>query len=579
MKSVKNDKQKQINDIVSVVKLSSLLFVGIILCREFVKNNSSEIWEIENYYTYAFLCTPLIIISLIYCIWIFSIKNKIRNVYEIIFNNIEIVLFIIVFTIIILICGANQSQYKFLYIFIIITTSIQSGMKQGLIVSGISSLIILVMDIVLVPNAAINTYFQDDLVLAGIFILTAWPLGFYVKIEGEHIKMLEDMINIDGLTELYNHRYFCDTLTEKVKIGDMENKPVSMIFIDIDHFKQYNDTHGHQKGDYVLRKLGEVIRTSIRKEDIAARYGGEEFAIILPDTNEEEAINIAESLRKKIETTYFEGEESQPKGKVTASMGVSVYPDKAKDDVELIKSSDDALYRAKFFNKNRVEVYTSILDEIKSNIDEKDVELVTSIKTLISVINAKDRYTYGHVERVVMYSRIMADKLHLSERDKQILIYGAYMHDIGKINIGKEILMKKMQLTNGEWEELKQHPVNGVEIIKSVKSLQEIIPLIISHHERYDGKGYPNNLKGERIPYLARILTVVDSFDAMTSNRPYNNRKTYEEGIEEVRRCSGTQFDPKIAKTFIEVISSNVGLSFFENIDNGSGSNEDSICQ
>ena len=342
--------------------------------------------------------------------------------------------------------------------------------------------------------------------------------------------MLEELVNIDGLTELYNHRYFYDTLIEKVKNGERDNKPVSMIFIDIDYFKQYNDTYGHQKGDYVLKKIGEIIKENVRDGDIAARYGGEEFAVILPNTSEEQAICIAENLRKKIESTYFDGEESQPKGKITASMGVSVYPDKAKDEIELIKSADDALYRAKFFNKNRVEAYTSILDEIKSNIDEKDVELVTSVKTLISVINAKDRYTYGHVERVVIYSRIMADKLQLSERDKQILIYGAYMHDIGKINISKEILMKKMKLTNDEWEELKQHPVNGVEIIKSVKSLQEIIPLIISHHERYDGKGYPNNLKGEEIPYLARILTVVDSFDAMTSNRPYNTRKTYEEG-------------------------------------------------
>jgi len=579
MINVENNKQKQIDDIVSIVKLSSILLMGIILCKYSFKDINRTMYLSKTYSTFIYIFIPLLILILIYFVWSFSTKSKIRSNYGVILNKIEAMIFIVLFSLVIFICGENEIQYKFLYLFIVITTTIQSGIKQGLIVSCISSMIILSMDILIEPNAVVNILFQNDLILAGIFILTAWILGFYVKIEEQHISYLEDMVNIDGLTELYNHRYFCDTLTEKVKMGNRENKPVSMIFIDIDYFKQYNDTHGHQKGDYVLRKIGEVIKTGVRKEDITARYGGEEFAIILPNTNEEQAIDIAENLRKKIESTYFEGEESQPKGKITASIGVSVYPDKAKDDIELIKSTDDALYRAKFFDKNRVEAYTSILDEIKSNIDEKDVELVTSIKTLISVINAKDRYTYGHVERVVIYSRIMADKLQLSQREKQILIYGAYMHDIGKININKEILMKKMQLTNEEWEELKQHPVNGVEIIKSVKSLQEIIPLIISHHERYDGKGYPNNLKGDKIPYLARILTVVDSFDAMTSNRPYNNRKTYEEGIEEVRRCSGTQFDPKIAKTFIEVISSNVGLSFFENIDNGSGSNEDSICQ
>lgn len=566
MKDVQDNRQKQINDIVTIVKLLSILFTGIILSRYFFKDINHIMSLSKTYFTFIFLFIPLMILLLIYFAWNFSDRNKIKNNYGEILNKIETIIFVGVFSLIIFICGANESPYKFLYLFIIITTTIQSGMKQGIIVSCISSLIILVIDILMDPGAVVNIYFQNDLILAGVFILTAWPLGFYVKVEGEHIKKLEELINVDGLTELYNHRYFYDALIEKIKIGKRDNKPISMIFIDIDYFKQYNDTHGHQKGDYVLKKIGEIIKSTVRKDDIAARYGGEEFAIVLPNTDEEQAMDIAENLRKEIEVTYFEGEENQPGGKITASIGVSVYPDKAKDDIELIKSADDALYRAKFFNKNRVEAYTSILDEIKKNIDEKDIELVASIKTLISVINAKDKYTYGHVERVVVYSRMMVEKLKLDEEDSKILIYGAYMHDIGKINISKDILMKKMKLTDLEWEELKQHPENGVEIIKSVESLQDIIPLILSHHERYDGKGYPNNLKGEEIPYLARVLTVIDSFDAMTSNRPYNNRKTYEEGIVEIERCIGTQFDPEIARAFVEVIKSNEGISFYESI-------------
>ena len=558
MKDVRNDRRNQINDIVSIVKVSSLLFVGIILCKTFNTNISIVMFKLKNYNEYVFFSIPLIIIILIYCIWSFS--NKKRK-YSNIFNNFEIVLFISMFSLITLICGINQSQYKVLYLFIIITTTIQFGMKSGIIVSIISSFIILVMDLIFISTSEISAYFQDDLLLAGIFFLTALPLGFYVKIEKQHIEKLENMINIDGLTELYNHRYFCDSLAEKIKIGEKENNPVSMIFIDIDYFKNYNDIYGHQKGDYVLKKIGKIIKSSIGNEHIPARYGGEEFAIILPDTTEGMAVNIAESLRKKIENTYFEGEENQPNGKLTASMGVSVYPDKAGSDIELIKSADDALYRAKFFYKNRVEAYISILDEIKSNIDEEDIELVTSIKTLISVINAKDRYTYGHVERVVVYGRMLAESLGLNESDKNILIYGAYMHDIGKINISKDVLIKKMKLTHDEWEVLKQHPANGVEIIKSVKSLNMIIPLIISHHEKYDGTGYPNNLKGDEIPYLARVLTVIDSFEAMTSNRPYNKRKTYKEAIEELQRCSGTHFDPEIVKVFIKALKTNYNIN------------------
>ena len=204
-----------------------------------------------------------------------------------------------------------------------------------------------------------------------------------------------------------------------------------------------------------------------------------------------------------------------------------------------------------------MESYTSILDELKIDTEDEHIDIITSIKTLISVINAKDKYTYGHVERVVIYSRLLADKLELNEKNKKELIYGAYMHDIGKINIPKEILNKNMPLTPDEWEIMKQHSVNGVEIIKSVESLKEIAPLILHHHERYDGKGYPDNLKGNNIPYLVRMLTVVDCFDAMTSCRPYNKRKTYKEAIEELKRCSGTQFDKDIVDSFIEVIMEN----------------------
>ncbi|EKY28333.1 HD domain protein [Clostridium celatum DSM 1785] len=156
---------------------------------------------------------------------------------------------------------------------------------------------------------------------------------------------------------------------------------------------------------------------------------------------------------------------------------------------------------------------------------------------------------------MVIYSRIIAEGLGLDIEDKNNLVYGAYLHDIGKINISKEILNKKGKLTDEEWNELKQHPENGVEIIKPVKSLEKVIPLILHHHERYDGKGYPYNLKGEEIPYLSRILTIADSFDAMTSSRPYNIRKSYDEALEELKRCKGLQFDPELVDKFIEILS------------------------
>lgn len=556
MSKIESNNTKQINDILSVVKLSSLLFSGMGFYEYFINSNKSILDPSNTFYIWLAL-SSILILTLIYFIWAFSTVNKFsnKNIHRI--KIAENFVFVLIFFLVIFLSGAKTSEFKFLFLFIIITTTIQFGVKQGMILACISSAGIMAMDIICAPNLAVNQYFQNDLVLAGVFILTAWPLGFYVKIANEHIAELKNLANIDGLTGLYNHRFFHETLKEKIASCEKVNVPVSMIFMDIDYFKNYNDLYGHQCGDQVLKTIGNLLNNTIRENDIAARYGGEEFALILPDTSENDAVKIAEDIRKLVEETYFEGEENQPNGKITVSIGISVYPDKSKDDMELIKSADDALYRAKFFNKNRIETYTSILDELKKDIDEQHIDLVTSIKTLISVINAKDKYTYGHVERVVFYCKLLAKKLNLSEEDNKNFIYGAYMHDIGKINISKEILNKKMPLTSEEWEIMKQHPANGVDIIKPVESLNNLIPMILYHHERYDGKGYPQNLKGLDIPYLARALTVVDSFDAMTSNRPYNKRKTYVEAIEELKRCSGSQFDPQIAEAFIEVIKEN----------------------
>jgi diguanylate cyclase (GGDEF)-like protein/putative nucleotidyltransferase with HDIG domain len=558
----KRIKQKKVSEIITTVKLASLFFSGIILFAYYFRNVDINLYS--NIYQLSILSIPIAIciITSIYIIWCYSARQKYKKKHYRVLIFFEDCCFMLIFLILNLSSGANVSQYKFLFLFLIITSTIESGMKYGLTFAFLSSLIILTIDLIYGPLEGVNTYFENDLILAGVFMLTAWPLGYYVKIENEHNERLANLANIDGLTGVYNHRFFHDTLKMIFTEAKTNNSPLSLILLDIDYFKYYNDLYGHQKGDEVLKEIGKLLKENFQPPSIVARYGGEEFTVLLPNTSESEAIKIAENIRYIIESEKFEGEEHQPNGRITASIGVSTFPDKAKNDVDLIKSADDALYRAKFFNKNRVESYYSILEDLKKEIEDKHIDLITSIKTLISVINAKDKYTYGHTERVVVYAEMLAEKLGLREDEKNILKYGAYLHDIGKINISKDILIKKMPLTNEEWSLLKTHPLNGVEIIEPVESIKAVIPLIRHHHERYDGKGYPDQLSGLNIPYLARILTVVDSFDAMTSNRPYNGRKSYEEAIEELRRCSGTQFDPDIVESFIEAISvSNTNLN------------------
>ncbi len=545
------DKNKglNINEILHIVKIASLFFSAVAFFQYYFKDKNLY-YLLTNDGIVFF--TVLIILFLVYILWNFLQTKKHDN--YIITTWIQPFIFFIITLFAIMLTGLYQSNYKFLFLFIIISSTIESGTKVGVIISSLSAFFILGIDLLFAPTTIINTYFESDIVLVCAFILIAWTIGFYVKLEKSHIESLKDLVNIDGLTGLFNHRYFYDSLTEKIEEARVKRKNLSLLFIDIDYFKNYNDLNGHQKGDEVLKIIADILKKLARENDIVSRYGGEEFGIILPNTSEFRALKIGEKIRLAIEEEYFPQQEYLPNENLTISIGVSSYPSKAKDETELVKFADEALYRAKFLSKNSVEAYYSILDDLQKDVNESDQEIVTSIKTLIAVINAKDKYTYNHVERVVSYCKLMARKLNLDEHTTKMFIYAAYMHDIGKINIPEEILIKSTPLTDSEWEILKGHSKNGAEIIKNVSALKEVVPIILQHHERYDGTGYPMNLKGDKISYLARVLTIIDSFDAMTSSRPYQKMKSFAEAIEELSLCSGTQFDPEITQLFIKTI-------------------------
>jgi diguanylate cyclase (GGDEF)-like protein/putative nucleotidyltransferase with HDIG domain len=369
----------------------------------------------------------------------------------------------------------------------------------------------------------------------------------------QHFKLYEEAnkkANRDDLTGLYNHGYFKQTLEEYAKTKNVHQ--LSLAMIDIDDFKKYNDYYGHLQGDELLKCFGALLKHGCGPYDFTyARYGGEEFAISMPDTSAEEAYEFINGLRKTMNDTYFKGVEILPHGCLSFSGGVVSHEGVIHQSSDLLELADQALYVAKAQGKNTIHLYDEN-DAVQKNLDaEKEIEL---LEQQVRIFLSKDVYTYKHSKRVFKYAMNFAQKLNLNEYESKVLIMGALIHDIGKLEIPRDIINKKEKLNPHEWDMMKKHVVWGKEIISTNKELSDLLPLVELHHERYDGKGYPHGLEGDEIPKLARVLCIIDSFDAMTSERPYQATKSFEEAIEELERCSGKQFDPKYVPLFIEMI-------------------------
>ena len=344
------------------------------------------------------------------------------------------------------------------------------------------------------------------------------------------------------------------------------------MMIDIDHFKDLNDTYGHQCGDFVLRELSTIIRTKSREVDICGRYGGEEFFIIT-SVPLEDAMMYASKLHTAIEKHVFAFEDKRLH--VTVSIGIADFRPGMKDRRELIHHADMAMYQAKEDGRNLIRIWKEktggegvFVDHISAQeLKKKFVHLSNRMRgtymkytnALVKAVDAKDSYTREHSQNVSTYAVEIARAMALSEGHVEIIKFAGLLHDIGKISVSDEILLKKEPLTHEEFEVLKKHPVIGVNILKDIKFLEKEIPIILHHHERYDGKGYPHGLKGREIPMGARILAVADAFDAMMSGRAYKNKVSLEETIAELLRGRGTQFAPEPVDAFVRILEKRSG--------------------
>jgi len=331
----------------------------------------------------------------------------------------------------------------------------------------------------------------------------------------------------DALTGLYNRNYFEEVMQRLDAEG---RRPVSVITFDVDGLKLVNDCLGHAEGDRLLRQVAAVARKCFREEDFVARIGGDEFAVILPGAA---YTNAARACARLVETVEARGKHG-PELPVTVSAGVATAQTIRESVYEAFKQADDGMYREKLRNTNRVA--GRILGFCTAALQEKDF-LAT-----------------GHAERLAVLGEQLGRSVGLTKEELDKLALLARVHDIGKVGIATHILFKPGPLAKEERDEMKRHVEIGYRIARSFPELAPVADLILQHHEWWNGQGYPRGLKGDEIDLLARILAIVDAYDAMTSDRPYRKALPKEEAIAELQRCAGTQFDPQLVEVFLKLI-------------------------
>jgi diguanylate cyclase (GGDEF)-like protein/PAS domain S-box-containing protein len=359
----------------------------------------------------------------------------------------------------------------------------------------------------------------------------------------------------DPITELPNHRALLARLDQELERARRYDRPCSLLFLDLDHFKALNDGYGHTAGDAVLGQFAGLLRAQMRGMDTVGRWGGEEFVAILPELQADEALALAETVRAAVAAHTF----SVGGGlHLTCSVGMASCPTHAQEREGLLGAADHAMYGAKRFGRNQVRAahdpaVRALFREGYPEQGREEAAMVGMVEALVTLVEARDYSTGRHSQRVADLVLQLALALGLPASEAQMIALASRLHDVGKVAIPDAVLQKPARLTEEEWELIHTHPLVGAEVVSRIPALRPLAPVIRAHHERWDGQGYPDHLKGEAIPLGARILTVVDAYVAMTVDRPYQHACAPAAALAELHRCAGSQFDPHVveAVTFL----------------------------
>ena len=405
----------------------------------------------------------------------------------------------------------------------------------------------------------------------------------------------------DGLTGVKTHRFFMEGLSSEWKRSSRAGRSFALVILDLDRFKFVNDFYGHLEGDLVLQRIGQILETNCRRSDVVARYGGDEFVILMPETTMEQARQLSSKLRGWIAADPLLREKN-----ISASFGIASYPLHGSSPQELIQVADASMYLSKHQGGNTVstadhvdpnearrwkrdvlEAYLGVtlkrlfstgpeaFEEIHQRLRQFSDSLppaegsgqasldgpralpqsiLDTVTSLAYAVDAKDQYTQGHSQKVSAYAALLAETLGLSDAEVEEIRLGAVLHDVGKVGIPEPILNKSGPLNPEEWETMKTHVSFGAKLLEPLAALERIRLMVLHHHEFFDGSGYPEALAGQNIPLGARIITIADSYDTITSDRSYKKGRTAEQALNELERCAKTQFDPDLVDAFLRAM-------------------------
>lgn len=400
------------------------------------------------------------------------------------------------------------------------------------------------------------------------------------------IDVANARINTDVLTQLYNHRGFQECLSKAIDEADASGQDLSIVMLDVNNISKINRELGHAKGDEIIKLVAEKVKHNIRKSDMAGRYGGDEIAIILPNTNVDEAKYLAEYITYSLSCCFVDDV-----GPVKVSVGIASYPESAKTQEKLLILAEQAMYisqaqgykdgmsaiisssdfnfwddvalhsYAEVLSKHHAQMGVNFEEELLKEFNNEQISSMNHLSeiatSLAGAIDAKDPYTKGHSTSVSRYSEALARAINLPEHEVERITLGALLHDVGKIGIPEQILKKPDRLSDDEWTIMKQHPVIGAEkVLMPNEALRDLIPIVKYHHEHVDGSGYPEHLQGDKIPLAAKIVAVADAFHALISDRPYRKGLSLDVACNILQEGAGKQWDTNLIRKFIQIAPS-----------------------